>query len=404
MRSNLGRSARNIGGSGMGNSGQVVQRQGFFRNFLNSIIGVFIGILFIFGSCFLLFWNEVRPNPADAARMATELTPANSSALQNQAVWVRGALTGTQVGLDQFLSADLNKEFIALERVIERWVWVEEEHRTERDRLGGGTETIITYEYNLKWSTSTPNSSQFRGQNAPENPAEKPGFTRFSRVANDLTIAGFNLGSNITLRGAYTQFIPTATTIAAGLVFNEGYIYEYDRAITAPAVGDYRISYWYIENNTDGIALGRLNGQQIEQLDFRSTGLIKTSSTIYRFFNAPTINQVISILDSENRTLTLILRIVGYAIMLVGFTMLFGPIQAIARIIPLIKMITGKITFLIAIIFSLVLSLVVIVVANILNSLIALLFVLALVGALIGFGVYRGKKKKETAANSVPIT
>ncbi|MCL2233138.1 MAG: TMEM43 family protein, partial [Treponema sp.] len=254
--------------------GARVERQGFFRNFLNSIAGMFIGLLIVFGMCWLLFWNEVRPNPADAARMASELTSANAPRLQEQAVWVRGDISGAAVELDEFLAPDLGREFILLSRNVERWVWVEEEIRTERNRVGGGTETIITYEYHLRWSGTTPNSALFRGHNPPENPPERPGFTGFIRVTDDLSIAGFDLtGRQLSFAGAQRLFMPTAASIAGGLYFSGNHIFEYQRAITSPEVGDYRISYLYVENNTNGIVLGRLTGNNIIPLTFQSTGL-----------------------------------------------------------------------------------------------------------------------------------
>ena len=396
MFRNLGNNARS---SAPLPPGARVERRGFFRNFFNSIAGMFIGLFLVFGMCWLLFWNEVRPNPADAARMATELTSANAPRLQEQAVWVRGALSGAAVDLDEFLAPGLDREFIFLSRSVERWVWVEEEIRTERNRVGGGTETIITYEYHLRWSATTPNSALFRGHNPPLNPPERPGFTGFTRVTDDLSIAGFNLtGRHLSFAGAQRHFVPTAATIADGLFFSGNHLFEYQRAINAPEVGDYRISYLYVENNTNGIVLGMLAGNAVMPLTFQSTGLIRTTSTIYRFFDLPTIGQVIVLLDEEHRMMTWMLRFLGFFLMMTGFTMLFGPIQAIAGIIPFIKKVTGFIIGIVVIVLSLVLSLLVIMVANILNSVIALLVVLALVGGLIGYGFHRRRRAAAAAA------
>ncbi|MCL2762505.1 MAG: TMEM43 family protein [Treponema sp.] len=395
MKFNLGKLPINsIAGS---SGGPNVKRVGFLQNLAHSIVGVFVGILLILGASWLLFWNEVRPNAADAAKAATELNAANASNLQNQAVWVRGTLTGTPVELDQFLNEHINREFVVLSRTIERYVWVETENKTKRDTVGGGTETITTYEYNLKWSDTTPNSSQFKDQDAPENPDEKPGYTKFTRTANDLSIAGYNLSGNLSFSSAFTPLELRPAAIADGLFFSGNYIYEEERAMSRPALGDYRISYSYVENNTNGIVLGRLSGDHVIRHDFQSTGAIKTSSSIYRFFNVQTITEVIYTLEDEHRGLTWGLRFFGFFLILVGFTMLFGPLQAIAGILPFIKKITGAIVAGVGLIFALVLSFVIIVVANILNSVIALLVILALVAALIGFGIHRGKKKKAAA-------
>lgn len=385
-----------------GSSGQKVEKQGFFKNLINSVVGVFIGILLIFGSCFLLFWNEVRANAADAAKSASELTASNASSLQNKPVWVKGALTGTGVELDQFLNSNTDKKYIYLSRNTERYVWVENEKRTTKDKAGGGTETTITYEYNLKWSSSTPDSSKFKGPDASskQNPAEKSGYGDFTRTANDLRIGGFGLSDGLSLASARSSFTPTAANIEKGLYSSGRYIYENDKAASSPSLGDYRISYSYVENNTSGIVLGKLDGDYITKLDFKSSGVVKTSSSIYRFFNESTISEVIEILQTEHSVGKVFGRIFGFILSMIGFAMLFGPIKTIAGIIPILKKVTGKIIQFIAILLSIVLSIIVIIIANIINSIVALLVLLALVAGLIAYGVYRGKQKNAAAAVS----
>jgi len=376
--------------------GQKVESQGFFKNLINSVVGVFIGILLIFGSCFLLFWNEVRANAADAAKAASELTASNASSLQNQSVWVKGALTGTGVELDKFLNSNTDKKYIYLSRNMERYVWVENEKRTSKDKAGGGTETVITYEYNLRWSSSTPDSSRFKGPDAgsKQNPAEKQGYTGFSWIADDLRIGSFGLSDELSFSGASSAFTPTAANVAKGLFFNGRYIYENEKSISSPALGDYRVSYSFIENNTGGIVLGKLSGDHVERLDFKSAGVVKTSSSIYRFFNVSAISEVIEILQNEHSVGKIFGRIFGFILSMIGFAMLFGPIKTIAGIIPILKKVTGKVIQFIAILLSIALSIIVIIIANIINNIIALLVVLALVGGLIAYGVYRGKQKK----------
>ncbi|MDR0503035.1 MAG: TMEM43 family protein [Treponema sp.] len=385
----------------LGGNRQKIQSQGFFSNLKNSVVGLFIGIAVVFGACWLLFWNEVRANAADAAKSATELTESNVSSLQNRPVWTKGALTGTGVELDQFLNRNTDKKYIYLSRSIERYVWVENEKKTTKDKAGGGTETITTYEYNLRWSSSTPNSSNFKdpdARNSKQNPAVKPDYTGFTRTASDLKIGGFNLADGVSLSDARSSFKPNANNIANGMFFNGNYIYENEKTASAPSLGDYRISYRHIENNTNGIVLGKLsgNGDYIIRLDFKSSGVVKTSSSIYRFFNVSTIEEVTSILQSEHKTGKVVGRVFGIILSIIGFMLLFGPIQAIAGIIPILKKITGKIIMVIAVILGLVLSIVVIIVANIINSVIALIVLLALVAAFIAYGVYKGKKNAET--------
>ena len=381
----FGRTKRNAAGA-------KVTRRGFGSNLLNSVIGVFIGFLVLIGSVCLLFYNEVKPNAADAARDATELTAANAASLEGEAVWVKGELTaGTTVNDTTYIKGT---DFVYLVREVEMYAWIEEEHTETQDDWGGGTTTTTTYTYKKQWTRLVPNSVNF-DKSGHDNPPKD--IDDKTLVGDNLAIAGYSLGGSISFANATVTFAPTTTNINEGTPSGK-YIYLQSTAITNPAVGDYRLSYYYILNNTEGIVLGKLSGTSIVKLEFTSKGVIKTSSSIYRFFNVDTIGGVISMLSSENKTLLWVLRIVGTVAMLVGFLLLFGPIQAIAGIIPFLKKVTGAIVFVIALALTLVLSFLTILIANILNNWISLIAMIAVVVLLMTFGVIKARKKKAQEA------
>ena len=354
------------------------------------IIAAVIGTIQIAGMCALLIWNETSPNPANAAKEAVELTPANAAGLENQAVWVKGALTGTPVEPDKLLAEGAYRNFIVLERTAERYIWFEQK-RKSKQTVGPVTEKNYTYEYKLRWSSAVP---RFEGNNPPSIPPENPDYAAYIIASGDLSIAGHDLiGSALSFTGAQTQLAPSSAALADGLFSDKKYIYESRRAATAPVLGDYRIRYSYIENNTGGIVLGSLRNNRVVRHDFQSAGVINSGASIYRFFKADTIAGVVNLLNREHWSSALGVRLASLFFMLMGFSLLFNPVKALAGILPFVRKVTIASTLAVSAALAITLFLTIMIACTFLNSLSILLAALTLFAGLFIFGALLGRKK-----------
>jgi len=103
-----------------------VSRTGYGNRIIKSIKGIFFGFILFIASFGVLYWNEGRIDFSNIAKTAIEInsqTLADSS-LNGKLVSVSGLVTTDQtIGDDLFLKPD---KFIAIERRVEMYAWVEE--------------------------------------------------------------------------------------------------------------------------------------------------------------------------------------------------------------------------------------------------------------------------------------
>ena len=170
------------------------------------------------------------------------------------------------------------------------------------------------------------------------------------------------------------------------------YVYVGTGSLNEPQVGDMRITYSVVPNNSDGTVFGKLNGTKIETyLDE------KTDESLYRWFSGSS-DQAVSTLHGEYTMALWLFRVIGFIMMWVGLSSLFGPISVFLDVVPafgsLSRSIVGFITFIVA----LLLSIVTIIISMILHSLVAVIITAILVVGIVMFLMKKkGEKKVKTA-------
>lgn len=137
---------------------------------VNSFLGMVLGVVLFFGSFFLLYWNEGRVDLSPVARTAVEISATTiDKSAQGNLVSMTGILTSPQL-----LSDDLfikPGKYIALNRDVDMFAWVEHKE-TKTQKNNGGSETkITTYTYAKEWTASPEDSSSFRHPQSHQNPA-----------------------------------------------------------------------------------------------------------------------------------------------------------------------------------------------------------------------------------------
>lgn len=302
--------------------------RGFFSRFFGSLIGLLLGPVLIIAAVILLWWNEGRAVQAivglnAAATQTVELSDANpSSATEGKLVHVVGSATASAPVSDSDVGVTFAKS-VAIARKAEMYQWHEKSESHTSNNLGGGQTTTTTYSYSQVWSENPIDSSVFHHPEGHTNPAMP--FHSQLFAASDAKLGGFALDPD-TLHEL--DLVQNASPDAPGGWSKNGATL-YKRDASTPKVGDLRVSY-----------LSLPSGSTISVLAEQSHGGFAAFTTPngYTVDLAATGNQPTTIMIANKRhaesTLTWILRGGGTVAMIVGFALFFGPIAAVASIVP----------------------------------------------------------------------
>jgi len=382
-----------------------VTTTGYGGRIINSIKGVIIGLILFVVSFGLLYWNEGRVDLSNIAKTATEISSASIStdaSLNGKLVSTTGNVNSDQIiGDNLYLNPD---KFIAVERRVEMYSWIEKSESRNKTNTGGSETTETTYTYSKGWEENPKSSSDFKHPEGHEN--SQKSLESYTNKVTAATIGKYNFDPQSVTLPSFSKLPLNSqnVTLSDGAVLaNDGYIFikkSADGTFDNPQIGDLRISYHVLRPGFEGTIFGKLNGSKIDPY-FDQKG-----NNLYRLFIG-TRDQAISALHTEYTTLLWILRLVGFLLMWFGLMALFGPISVLLDILPIFGAISrsfiGVATFLVAF----VLTIVTILVSMIAHSLIALIIALVItIGAIIAFFVMWKNKKKAggaTATATAPV-
>ncbi|MFW5719961.1 MAG: TMEM43 family protein [Candidatus Dojkabacteria bacterium] len=360
----------------------VVTKTNFVKRILNSIAGIFFGFLIFIGSFFLLFWNEGRPNQLDTYKQASEVNSNDLANVQDgEFIAVRGTLTSSdesQLG-DPLLLKPGN--YLVLERRVEMYSWIEESKSETKSLPGGSEETVTTYTYKQDWTSNPQDSSRFHDTTKHFNPepgVEKETFINDSVTLGDhsvdlqnATLPGLNklnLNQDMLLKqpGAPREAIPGSTL--TNVQVQNNYVFSGVGDLLNPQVGDYRITYYVLPQNTEVLLFAQKENNKL------AAYTDKNGVQAYRVFTG-SYNEALRQIGTEDKLLRWGLRAAGFILMWSGLMAMLGLLTVLADVIPFIgrltKTILGFITFLIA----LILTTLTVIISIILHSTIAMIII-----------------------------
>jgi hypothetical protein len=381
-----------------------VRKTGFLGNMMNSIIAVPIGILLFLASFAVLFMNEGRTNWAKIAETSVVADAASASGFDGQFVSVTGALTSTEtVGDPEFVAPG---PYLALDREVEVYAWVEKTTTETRDKVGGGTETTTTYSYELEWTSSVPSSANFR-EAGHDNPPQRHQSASY-RVAQ-ATVGAWPFAIADAVGGTGGVFdggghgIPGASAIAASQLQRIGiaatgaidgnYIYLNGATPGSPRLGDHRLSFRALAQGGTATAFAQAQGGRL--VPAPADG----DNTMLRVLNGDR-NTAIAALLTEYKMKGWLFRVLGFLMMWFGMQMVFAPLHALAGILPFIKKGTKFIIGLITFFLAGLLTSITVLVSMVLHSWIAIAVTLLLFGGIVGF--LWSRRSKDGAAPAAP--
>ena len=331
-----------------------VTSQSWLGRLRGAFKGVFFGILIVLLGCWVLFKNEGR-----AVKRYKTLKEGSGVVVSVASDAIDHANEGKLVhtsGLAETSGFLTDEEFaisasaIHLERQVEMYQWRQSEDRKTEKKLGGGTETVTTYSYSKAWSEQHISSSSFKVPEGHQNPGPPP-YTSRTITAPEVTLGAFQLSSGLISRMSTYQSLPVSSIdllpehLRQSAKLHNGGIYL-GRDPASPQVGDIRISFRYVEPDMISVVAAQRGGG-LEPYRASTGGSIELLATGY-----VAADGMIESAQEANRTLTWILRAIGFLIIWFGLKTIFRPLSVLADVVPavgnLVEAGTGSLSFMIA--------------------------------------------------------
>ncbi len=370
---------------------------------VESIKSVLVGIALFVISFPLLFWNEGR-----AVQTAKSLEEGASAVVSVSSEKVDPAhegklvhMTGETKTTDKLTDPDFNVSAVAvkLDRSVEMYQWKEKVTKEEKKKLGGGTETVTTYDYVETWSDDAIDSSGFK-EDGHDNPGRLP-FESQSWRAKNVTLGAFKLsdkqigmisGTNaVTFDDATLESVPKRLHANATTDRKQLYL---GKDPNRPAIGDVRVSFSTTLPGPTSL-VGVQTGSTFAPYQAKSGDDILLLE-VGTFTAAQMFQQA----QDRNTMLTWILRLVGFVFMFAGLGMVFKPISVLGDVVPFVGNLLGAGLGLFAFCISVSLSLLTISVAWIFYRPVLGVGLLLVSGGAI-YGLVMLAKKRKAAAPAV---
>ena len=182
---------------------QTTSSQSWLSRLGGAFKGVLIGIvLFIIG--FPVLWT----NEHDAVRNTNALneltkvtidvgTPEIKTENEGKPVFMTGPAATAEILTDPDFG--ISENAIRLEREVEIYQYVEQQHSETKKKLGGGTETVTTYTYSPAWVNAPIDSNSFADPNAKTNYVNVGGmrYQDDDKMAQSVSFGSFKFGPEI---------------------------------------------------------------------------------------------------------------------------------------------------------------------------------------------------------------
>jgi hypothetical protein len=368
-----------------------------------SIVGVLLGLLFVIGSIFLLFWNEGRAvqterSLSEGSQVVVDVAPAPiDPGNEGRLIHVSGDAEAATPITDRTFG--VSRVALHLVRVAEMYQWEEDKHQETRKSLGGSEETVTTYTYKKVWSDRAIDSQTFRHPEGHANPQKE--YQGLSLTATDATLGAFRpdaalLGllparTNLQLdpQGADTPAIANARIVDGKIYIVDGKIYI-GASPDSPQVGDYRISYLYAPLGPVS-AIGRQSKAGITRYQTKAGDRLLMAA-----LGAQSAADMFKQAERGNMILTWALRLGGILAMWFGAFFVLRPLVIVADVVPLVGSVLAAGAGLVALAFAMIVAGIVIALAWFWYRPLVGLLAMA-TGLVAGFAVHRLAARRSAA-------
>lgn len=386
----------------------------------SSFKGIGTGFLmFIIGTC-LLFWNEGNVLKKSrslkrADKVTVEMNDISTvdPKLDKQLVHASGKTATNDILIDNLFGVRENA--VKLNRKVEYYQVRETSTSKTKDKVGGGQETVTTYDYKEGWSSTRINSSEFkdekyRGVNFVLCDAETEGWTAENvtfgayRLPKELivSISGdkpveLNLSEDLlkTLNNtAGAAKRDTSKSLVEAETGNLKYIHVNDNVLYIgqssmnPQIGDVRITFTKVLPDEVSI-LAEVSGDTFtKHIDPKNGKSLETLSMGNR-----SQEEMYASEHAANNAMKWIFRLLGFLLVLGGLKGIFEIVVTILKVIPFIANIVNLAMNIVLWVVAFAWSFIVVAIAWIFYGHIVGILFLAIALVILGFFASKGKNK-----------
>ena len=320
----------------MPDSIQVTSSSSWFSRLGKAFTGIVVGLILIVIGIGLLFWNEgravktfktLKEGQGLVVEVAAEsVDPANDGKL----VHLSAEAVTDETLVDQDFGISANA--IRLRRDVEMYQWKETEKSETQKKLGGGEETVTTYTYDKEWSSFLNDSSNFHQPSGHENPSEFP-YDSVTLDAEDVAVGAFYLTPDLIaqlsdFKDLPVRDMPEGAEWPEDAQTSKGGIYLGANP-AQPQVGDVRIKFSVVEPGQVSLVAAQ-NGDTFAEYQTKAGGTIAMIVS----GNVPA-QQMFADAIATNTLITWLVRLGGFILIWIGFSLLFAPLSVLADIVPL---------------------------------------------------------------------
>lgn len=335
-----------------------VSGTGWFGRIGNSIKGILIGLVLIVVSVPVLFLNEGRARKTylslvEGAKSVVAVSAEDPSPLNDGKLIYFTGKADAEGSLED-AEFKVSAAALKLRRKVEFYQWEEEKKTETKKKLGGGEETVTTYDYRKKWGDRAVDSSDFQHPQGHQNPS--PALSAQTWTASPITVGGFTLSSGLvgqigndsSVSGDAAAELPAE--IAGKKVHREGGGFYLGRNPGSPEVGDLRVKH-------DAALPGEVSVIAAQVGNGLGPFTTKAGGTIEILVDGKqTADSMFATAQKNNTIFTWVLRGLGALLMFIGFSSLFRPLSVITDVLPIAGDIVGAGTGLVALLLTVVIS------------------------------------------------
>lgn len=342
---------------------QETTRTSYGQRVTGSVKGIGGGLILLILGTALLWWNEGRAVKTSkmldrAEKIAVEMEDISAVNPEFDGKLVHA--TGVAVTLDTLSDKlfGISENAIKLDREVEYFQVQETSSSKTKDKIGGGKETVTTYEYKNGWSPVRINSSEFKdekyhGSNFVLNDAESESWEAANvsfgayRLPPELigSISGdkpieLSLPEDLVKalnKTAATIKKDTAALLAQTALSEYKYVHVSGNVLYIgedsmnPQVGDVKITFTKVLPEQTVSILAKVSGDTFQKHVDKNGKTLEALSV-----GAKGMDEMFSAKRSSNKFWTWILRLIGFLIIFAGLKSLFDVVVSILKVIPLL--------------------------------------------------------------------